>query len=135
MEDYKKAFTEVYLILLEMPEEFKKNIPIKFIETLKKERDEKYTPNISNILETNNLLPESKAILGLIYRDFICTKEEKENLLQKEKKNIYKDIQYKEDIFNKNEIKNIVKEETSLIEVKESFYKKIIKFFIKMRRR
>ena len=40
MEDYKKAFTEVYLILLEMPEELKKNIPIKFIETLKKERDE-----------------------------------------------------------------------------------------------
>ena len=140
-QEYKEAFTEVNEIIKMMPDELTNKIPNKFKEMLEEERDKEYSPNIQEPLEKQRLKNETIIILGLIYRDFLCSPEEKRRLqekdareLQEVQKAIEEEIREKynpDDIF-KNKRQNIVEEiqpteeSTSMIVVKEEkWYKKI----------
>lgn len=139
--EYMEAFTEVNEIIKMMPNELVKKIPNKFIEMIEEERDKEYYPNIQEPLEKQRLKNETIIILGLIYRDFLCSPEEKRRLqekdareLQEVQKAIEEEIREKynpDDIF-KNKRQNIVEriqpteENTSMIVVrKEKWYEKI----------
>lgn len=141
-DNYAKACTEVLTIIPHIEQEYSRKIPIKFIKMLEKISDKEYVPNydISKKLKEQELLEETRAILALIYRDYICTKEEREILLLKEKEErdrIEKEKQEKynidfEKIVNNRKQKNIIEKletenETGLIEMQEQkWYKKIL---------
>ena len=76
-QEYRKAFTEVNAIIQLMPEELVDKIPSKFRVMLEEEEDKDYYPNIKEPLEEQKLKEETIIILGLIYRDFLCSPEER----------------------------------------------------------
>ena len=80
---------------------------------------------------------ETKEMLGIIYRDYLCDDEERINLLQEEKRELTKledekrEIYNLDNIFKKNNLKenneeNSIKNEVSIVEYKESIIKRII---------
>lgn len=139
-QEYREAFEEIYEIFNLMPKELLNKIPTKFYEMIKEERDTNYSPNIQEPLEKQKLKNETIIILGLIYRDFLCSKDEKKRLqekdakeLQEMEKTLEEEIREKynpDDIFkNRNKIvpeEIQTSEETRMTIVqKEKWYKKI----------
>ena len=138
-QEYKEAFTEVNEIIKMMPDELTNKIPSKFKEMLEDERDKEYSPNIQEPLEKQKLKNETIIILGLIYRDFLCSSDEKRKLqekdareLQEVQKALEEELREKynpDNIFkkkneNKGEVQNF--EETAIAVVQEEkWYKKI----------
>lgn len=139
-QEYKEAFTEVNEIIKMMPDELVNKIPSKFREMLEDERDKEYNPNIQEPLEKCKLKNETIIILGLIYRDFLCSPDEKRRLqekdareLQEVEKAIEEQIREKynpDDIF-KNRNKIVLQEEQPSEETRmtivqeEKWYQKI----------
>ena len=142
-EEYKIAFSEVDEIIKMMPDELLRKIPKGFRELMAEEKDNNYIPNIHEPLEKNKLKNESIIILGLIYRDFLCSEEERKILqkkdaeeLQKVQNEIDKELKEKysiDNLFNKNKTENVNKEdninntsEIAMVEYKEEkWYQKI----------
>ena len=136
-----EAFTEVNEIIKLMPEELVNKIPSKFREMIYEEKDEQYEPDIKEPLEKCKLKEETIIILGLMYRDFLCSPEERKKLqekdakeLQEVKKAIEEEARQKynpEDLFKnkRNEEKIYYKEETEeksmTIVQEEKWYQKI----------
>lgn len=139
-QEYIDAFSEVNEIIKMMPDELTNKIPSKFKEMLEDERNKEYNPNIQEPLEKQKLKNETIIILGLIYRDFLCSPDEKRRLqekdaieLQEVQKALEEEIREKynpDDVF-KNKRQNIAEmkqptEQTSMIVAKEEkWYKKI----------
>lgn len=82
--EYMEAFAEVNEIIKMMPKELVNKIPIKFREMVEEERDKEYNPSIQEPLEKCKLKNETIIILGLIYRDFLCSQEERKKLQEKD---------------------------------------------------
>lgn len=131
-----KAYSEIYVILQLLDDEFINKLPKKFIEFINKERDTNYIVNIDpNIpLEEQNLLPDIINILAMLKLDYWSTEEEKQELLsilnQNEKK-YQEELREKynpDNLFaNRQPVKNAKQaEEISLIPIKEK------NFFIKL---
>ena len=127
------AFTEVYDILCHMEPEMYKKIPIKFIDTIKQNRNQEYEVKINykkNIQE-QEIMKDTKIILGIIYRDFLVDQSKKIEL----KKEDMKAIEKKYDITNlfkdTNSKANIQIPETNINNLpikikKESIFKRIV---------
>ena len=142
--EYRKALFEVYTILENTEEEIRSKIPEKFINFIKENMDENHNFNLQygKGLAEQNLMEETKQILALMYRDYICTKEERKELLEKEQeKRIEKETENKEkyDInfekikANKRKEENYGVNETQLIDItKEKWYKKLINKILKV---
>lgn len=136
----KKAYKEVYTILEDLNEEEYKKIPHEIIDTLKKYSDKEYVFELDEKLELKDhiLLPETIAILFNIFKDYLSTPEQKEELIKMQNEEIQKQEQkkreaYSIDIFgNKNE-RNINKKQDRIQEKqiepsgsKENILKKIL---------
>ena len=146
MSNRKNAYTEVYTILEDLNEEEYNKIPPEVIEAIKENRNEEYIYNLDENLELKNqqMLPETKAILFNIFRDYLSTPEQKEKIIrmqneERQKNELKKQLQYNNDVFaNKtNEIiKKEEKEPIELIEYKENIFKQILNkiknFFMKI---
>ncbi len=134
--NYKNAFKEVYVILDSLVEEDYKKIPPELIETIYQNmnQDYKYELDEEQDLSTQKMLPETKAILFNIFRDYLSTEEQKQKIIrmqkeERQKNELKKKEQYNTDVFaNKEKTNNseIQKEPVSLIKYKESIFKKII---------
>ena len=83
--EYREAFSEVNEIIKLMPTELVDKIPMDFIEIIEREKSKEYFPNIQEPIENVNLKKETIILLGLIYRDFLCTPEEKQKIYEEEK--------------------------------------------------
>lgn len=138
--EYKEALAEVDTILENTERELKDRIPNGFKNFIKNNMDNTHKIEIQSNkrLIEQNIRQETKEILALIYRDYICTPEERNELIleekykkeQEEKENQEKyNIDF-EKISEKRRQKNIIEkleEETALIEIQEQkWYKKII---------
>lgn len=147
-QEYKEAFEEIYEIFNLMPKELIDKIPKNFYNMIKEERDTSYIPNIKEPLENQKLKDETIIILGLIYRDFLCSQEEKKILQKKDAKELQKIEkaieEEKRKKYNTNKIfeSKIVQDEIRMSEHKQiivskekTWYKKIFdiikKFFSK----
>ena len=148
MEDiYSQSYEEVYEIINIMPIELSRKIPIRFKQMLEKNKSKIYKANITSIEEVNesNLKPETIALLALIYRDYLCSEEKREELIKeklsiKEQEelydinNIFKHTKKKyPETANTEQGKNISK---NLIEIKKKSFiirmiEKIKNFFTK----
>ena len=139
MEECRKALSEVSVIISNIPEELQVKISENFKNTIEKEKDKEYNPNINDLVIKNEILPETVIILGMIYRDFLCSEEEREILKKEEQETAEK--QYKkniekysyENLFKKSETDNLndekEKEELALIEIKPKWYEKVLELF------
>lgn len=77
-----QTFSEVYDVISHFEEEMQEKIPKSFINVIKKNRDLDYEINIDYSVDIKKqLLKETKIILSLIYRDYLCSKEKREELL------------------------------------------------------
>ena len=149
--EYKKALFEVYKILENTDKETREKIPRKFINFLKENMDENHEFKLEEKKEliNQNLMTETKQIIALIYRDYLCDEKERKELLENEKnknkenkveennKNSYeinfgkikenenKNNENKNNRINRN---NETKEEKSLIRIpNEKWYRRLLR--------
>ena len=145
MNNRKNAYTEVYTILQELNEEEYNKIPLEVIEAIKLNRNEEYDYKLDDELELKEqpMLPETKAILFNLFRDYLATPEQKIKIIrmqneERQKNELKKQQKYSTEIFANRQKENIVKQnnnETQIIEYKENLFRRILnrikKFFIK----
>ena len=88
-EKYTKAFKEIYIILNRSSKKELNKIPKSFIEFIESNMDMEYNPQIEfNENFEKSVLEETLILLALIYRDYLISKEEREVLIQNEKKQL-----------------------------------------------
>lgn len=142
--EYRIAATEVVYILDYFSEEFKANIPTNFLKFLNEQAIPEYNPNFdfSHGLDRLELRNKTKALLAMIYRNYMCSEKEKveyeKNLKQNE--NTYQ-IELREkynpdNIFQKDKKEyntlNNERDNVQLVKYKESKLIKFINWFKKL---
>ena len=133
MTKYKNAYTEVYEIIKQLDEEEYNKIPSEVIKAIEENRNTEYEFELDEELELKEqeLLPETKAILFNIFRDYLSTPEQKEKIIkmqveERRKNEQNKSEQYNSDLFaSKKKVQDIREEHTDLIEYKENILKRI----------
>ena len=127
--EYRQALFEVYKILENTDEEIKNKIPEKFIKFVKENMDTNYKFELEKGKELvrQNLKDETKQIIALIYKKYICDDEE---VINNYEIDFNKNKKLKEENIHKDkDVKNI---EKSLLEIKkEKWYKKVINKILK----
>ncbi|MBQ2937266.1 MAG: hypothetical protein IJE05_00035 [Clostridia bacterium] len=80
--EYQNALAEVDRILSLMSKDMLDKIPNSFLKFIKQKKSKSYIPNLNMELSLNqqNLLKETRAILSLIYRSYLCNSEESRRL-------------------------------------------------------
>ena len=139
-EEYKNALVEVLDILKHADEEFIEKIPTELIKKMNAEKSTTYIPKIDykKDLQDNELLPATKAILTVLYEDYICTDEEKLELKEIRKENENKKEKLAEEKYGNDIFKNKVQKEEKgqqlvLVPEKKSFIQKFLERIFKKR--
>ena len=139
-----QALSEVYDILNHFEPDMYKKIPQEFISYVEQNKDNNYITRIdfSKSINEQNILQETKVILSIIYRDFICDKKLKEKLEQYDYNILEtkKRIKYNpKDLFKnrKNQTEEILISQiqdttTTMIEYKENIITKLKKIIRKI---
>lgn len=129
---YEEAFAEVDEFLRTMPIDLLSRIPVKFRQVISENKAKDYKIEIQEPLKKENFKEETIAILGLIYRDFLASPEEREELQAKdaeELKRIEQEMQQQYDVdkvFKKRKKSSEEDSSTELILYKEQgFLKKL----------
>ena len=144
-----KAFSETYDVINHMSKEMQEKIPKSFINLIKENRDLDYKVNIDYSKDIKEqLLKETKIILSLVYRDYLCSSEKREELLaldieeirreeksSQEKYKIDYDSRKKEKLQDVEELKNKEQETLPIKVEKDKWYIKIINFIKKILKR
>lgn len=131
--EYSEAFAEIDEIFKIMPVDLLSKIPIEFRNTISKNKAKDYKIEIKEPLEEQKLKEETIVILGLIYRDFLSSPEEKEELKLKdseELKKVEEELTKQYDInkvFEKRKKNNTTENQTTEMVVykEQGFLKKI----------
>ena len=78
-DEYSKAFSQLSEIIKKMKKELQEKIPRDLIEAIEKAKDKnyiyKYKPGIP--INQQDLLPETKSLLSVIYSDYLCNQTER----------------------------------------------------------
>ena len=131
--EYSKAFSQLSEIIKNMKKELREKIPRDIIDAVEKAKDENYifkcNPDIP--LNQQDLFPETKSLLSIIYSDYLCDESKRNKwkeydrfeieILEKRKK-----AKYSNDNFNNNDNKIKVQDsaDTNLVVI-EKWYVKI----------
>lgn len=135
--DQMKAYTELLTIINHMEANYKEKIPKKMIDFFERNsaKEYKFKLDLSIPLRQQKLNSKTLALLAMINLNYWCeTEKEKKELMEIYSKN---EKIYKEELCEKYNLANIlnkdkqeeiieVKEETSMMEMKESIFKKIV---------
>lgn len=143
----RQAVAEVIEILNHSESEITNKIPKKFMEFLHSNSDNEFKVNIdfNNEHWDDTIKQDTKAILALIYRDYIVSKDDRYKLLKEEQERLNKEEQelwekYNPDNLFKKKTNTVEEKDTNsinnmqLVEIKEDqwvkkIWKKIISFF------
>ena len=143
MNNRRNAYTEVYTILQDLNEEEYNKIPPEVIETLDTNRNKEYEYFLDDELELKDqpMLPETKAILFNLFRDYLATPEQRTKIIKmqneaRQKNELKKQQMYNTDVFanksinkttklNENEVKTN-NNEKQIVEYKENIFKRIL---------
>ena len=138
-EKYKNSLTEVYEILKLMPESVLNKIPQKLKSIIEDERNKDYKITIKEPLKTEDFQYETIVLLGMIYRDFLCGDDERNEILEQEKELM---MQYEEKLKIKYDVNNLFNNKKSvyqenienfLVKVEEKkWYNKLFNLFKKI---
>ena len=112
MSNRENAYTEVYTILQELNEEEYKKIPPEVVEAIKENRNKEYEYELDDELELKEqpMLPETKAILFNIFRDYLATPEQKAKIIRMQNEARQKNELKKQQMYNTNVFVNKLKE-------------------------
>lgn len=135
--EYSNSLYQINEILKYMEPNLKARIPKKFISYFENNKSQEYSWTIdkSQPLEKQDLLPTTKEILTVLYKEFICDDIEK---IELEKTLSNNEIKYQEKLREKYNPDNIfedrksnpkteqIKNENTSIAYKESFFSKLI---------
>ena len=149
MEDnYSKAYKEIVEILKYVPEGSVNKIPKEMRDMFEAEQLKTYNFQIDTEkpFEEQELLEETKAILANIFRDYWATDYQKQKIIEKENQDREEWERQKREKYNPNDIfkksnqepeieQEIHQDNVSMVEYKESFFRKIvnkIKCFFKL---
>lgn len=136
--EYSNSLYQINEILKYMEPNLRARIPKKFISYFENNKSQEYNWNIDKSLplEKQDLLPTTKEILAVLYKDFICDDVERVKL---EKTLSNNEIKYQEELRKKYNPDNIFKdrqksteyvetqkENTEIATYEESFFSKII---------
>ena len=139
-----QSYSEVYDIIKHLDKKLYNKIPTGFIEMLREKMDNNYNVEIdyNKSINEQKLLKDTKIILSIIYRDYLCSEEKKKELIEKDKADL---VRYEKELrerYNPDKIfKNRIQENntektkeniTAMVEYKESIFLKIIEFFKKI---
>ena len=141
-----QAFSETYDVITHMSKEMQEKIPKSFINLIKENRDLDYNFNIDYSTDIKKqLLKETKVILSLIYRDYLCSNEKIVKLIaldieeiggeeksSQEKYQIDFDSRKKVKPQDVEELKNKEQETLPIKLEKDKWYIKIINFIKKI---
>ena len=114
MSNRQNAYTEVYTILQELEENEYEKIPPEIIQALEKNKNDDYAYELDDEQELKDqpMLPETKAILFNIFRDYLATPEQKQKVIQmqnkeRQKLELKKKQKYSNNVFtNKPKLNN-----------------------------
>lgn len=136
---YEEAFAEVDEIFKTMPVDILSKIPIKFRQIISENKAKDYKVEIKEDFQEEDLKEETVILLGLIYRDFLASPEEREELQKRDAEElrlIEEEMQQQydmENVFQKRKGKKIEEDEefsTDLTLYKEpNFLGKIVNLF------
>lgn len=98
------AFSEVDAIIRIMPSNLVNKIPLKLQQLINAYKNDKYKPIIEEPVENYELMDESKIILSLIYRDFLCSNEEKEKMQIRDSEKLKEEEQQLREKYNPDNI-------------------------------
>lgn len=143
--EYPIAYREVFEILKYIPKADYDKIPNEKIELYKTMQDTNYNfkYNPSKTLDEQNVSKRTKAILGLLFRDYWATEIQREKIIsrqnyERQKLEEEKKLKYNLDNIFKNNNKNAIldnteeKQKMALIEIKNiKWYTKIWRFLSK----
>lgn len=133
-----KVYTDISIIISMMPNKMREKISKSFINFIENNKDTNYNSNINpkTPLNKQNIKKETKEMLGIIYRDYLCDEKKRMELLQQEQVELlkYEDKQRElynpDNIFkNKNHTSNEEKEEIKEVLLtikKDNLIKRII---------
>ena len=132
---YREAYSEVYFILLHMECSDVKKIPKDIINVIRKNRMKNYEVNINPYIPLDNqeLKEETKAILALLYRKFLCDTDKKQEIEEKFSKKLKIEMAEKskgKEHLSEKEVENnfeIFTKENKLIVKKDNWIIKILK--------
>ena len=139
-ENYKKAFVELEAVLKCLNYDDYNKIPKNLINEIEQNKDKEYKYEYNETLEYYkwNFMPETKALLYNIFKNYLATEKQIEDLRRKELIEINKLEEEKkkkyntENIFKNSELKNSQQEKkdkecNKIIKYKESFIKRIFR--------
>ncbi len=136
--EYSNALYQINEILKYMAPNLKARIPKKFISYFENNKSQEYNWTIDKSLplEKQDLLPTTKEILTVLYKDFICDDMERVKLektlnsnelkYQEELRKKYNPDNIFEDRQKNTEYAKIQTKDTKIVTYKESFLSKII---------
>lgn len=107
---YEEAFAEVDEILKIMPIDLLRKIPMQFRKMISKNKAQNYKIDIQEPLDEEKLKEETVVILGLIYRDFLASPEEREELQAQDAEELRR---IEEEMQQKYDMENIFKKRKS----------------------
>lgn len=145
MIEYNNACSEVYIILQDLNKEEYNRIPQEIIEIIRINRNLEYNYKLDDTikLKDHRMLPETKAILFNLFRDYLATPEQKAKIIrmqneERQKNELKKQERYHVDVFANKQKKDIVRpnnEEKQIMKYKENIFKRILdkikEFFIR----
>lgn len=144
-----KAYKESFVILSYVPKEDLLKIPKTVLEKISNNMDRDYDYNINpgKDFDDAEMLPETKALLALIFRNYWANEEQKElierkrrldsEILEAEKRKKYNsDIIFKNGTNSLNKFSNVENECIAMVEVKkknvlQKMFHKIKKLFVR----
>lgn len=103
---YEEAFYEVDEILKIMPIDLLSKIPVQFRKIISENKAKNYKVDIQEPLDEEKLKEETVVILGLIYRDFLASPEEREELQAQDAEELCK---IEEELQQKYDMENVFK--------------------------
>ena len=146
MTKYNDAFTEVAVILDSLVEEDFAKIPSEVINAIYENRNLDYEYELDEDVDLKDqaMLPETKAILFNLFRDYLSTDEQREKIIrmqkeERERSEEKKKLKYSIDVFENNNSNNIVREKQDRQNYelyptkiqKEGIFKRIINYIKK----
>lgn len=133
---YRNAYKEVYTILNYLDEEDYEKIPPEVVETIKANMNQEYEYEMNEDVDIfkQKMLPETKATLYNIFRDYLATPEQKEKILKMQEEDrrkieIKKQEKYQKDDLFKNRVSNekAHNEQVALVKVEKlNFFQKLL---------
>ena len=138
-ENYSKVFKEFREIVKLFPKNEYKKIPQSFINFIEENMDNNYEYNVEHIddFQNQNMLEETRILLSIVYRDFLASPEEKEQIIKLENEQLLQYEKIKQDkydidvIFEKRnkeklELQDEISVNKELIVIEEKWYKKLL---------